>query len=227
MFESKEIKIVKNSFSKDELEILAEKYNSDKGMSKEKYDKSHWDWKGHFYTNAYEIILLPIRYAAKNIFEVGIGTNNVDVPSSMGELGVPGASLRMWKEYFPKATIYGADIDERILFEEDRIKTFYVDQTDPESINDMWEQIPVSFDMILDDGLHNTNANITFFDNSFHKLNENGIYIIEDVNKNYLQETKKLLLDRGIKFYEVLVSGDSECFILIFKNQNQSFKDKA
>ena len=31
---------------------------------------------------------------------------------------------------FPNAQIYGADIDKNILKDEERIKTFYVDQTD-------------------------------------------------------------------------------------------------
>ena len=55
-----------------------------------------------------------------NIFEVGLGTNNVDVPSNMGKDGKPGASLRAWRDYFPNA-----DIDTRILFKEDKIQTFY------------------------------------------------------------------------------------------------------
>jgi hypothetical protein len=226
MFETKKMTVVKNSFSKDELEALAEKNKSDKGMSQEKYNSSHWDWKGHFYTNAYEILFLPIKYTAKNIFEVGIGTNYTDVPSSMGELGVPGASLRMWKEYFPKANIYGADIDERILFEEDRIKTFYVDQLDPEVIAKMWSLMPQSFDLIIDDGLHRPDANITMLENSFHKLNKNGMYIIEDVSRYYFPELTKMLLDREIKFYQFSVDGDSSSFILIFKDHNKSFKKK-
>ena len=37
--------------------------------------------------------------------------------------------------------IYGADIDKDILFTEDRIKTFYVDQLSADSIKKMWEKI--------------------------------------------------------------------------------------
>ena len=40
----------------------------------------------------------------------------------------PGASLRAWRDYFVKADIYGADIDKKILFNENKIKNFYVDQ---------------------------------------------------------------------------------------------------
>ena len=34
----------------------------------------------------------------------------------MGIKGKPGASLRVWKDYFPNANIIGVDIDENILF---------------------------------------------------------------------------------------------------------------
>ena len=37
------------------------------------------------------------------------------------------------------------------------------------------------FDIIIEDGLHNFNANVCFFENSIHKLNKNGYYIIEDI----------------------------------------------
>ena len=39
--------------------------------------------------------------------------------------------------YFLNATIYGADVDKKILKNEEKIKTYYVDQTDKNSINEM------------------------------------------------------------------------------------------
>jgi hypothetical protein len=88
--------------------------------------------------------------------------------------GMPGASLRVWKDYFKNAEIYGGDIDKDILFEEDRIKTFYVDQLNTSSIEAMWQKIRIkNFDIIINDGLHTTDANINFFLNSFNKLKKN------------------------------------------------------
>ena len=101
----------------------------------------------------------------------------------MGSLGHPGASLRVWRDYFPNAIIYGGDIDENILFTEERIKTFFIDQLDPTSIKSFWEKVDSKdFDFIVDDGLHTFEAGITLFKNSIFKLSKTGIYVIEDVN---------------------------------------------
>jgi hypothetical protein len=46
-----------------------------------------------------------------------------------------------WRDYFPNSEIFGADIDRDVLFDEDRIRTYYVDQLDPEAIASMWSSI--------------------------------------------------------------------------------------
>lgn len=66
----------------------------------------------------------------KNILEIGLGTNDPTLVSSMGSGGRPGPSLYAFKQYLPNANIYGADIDKDILFNEERINTCYVDQLD-------------------------------------------------------------------------------------------------
>ena len=94
----------------------------------------------------------------------------------------PGASLRMWRDYFPAAEIVGLDIDSDILFTEDRIKTFQCDQTDAASIAAVKNKISdIKFDVIIDDGLHRPHAAFCFFDNMIDRLADGGIYIIEDV----------------------------------------------
>ena len=125
----------------------------------------------------------------------------------MTSRGKPGASLRVWRDYFTNSLIYGADIDKNILFEEDRIKTFYVDQLNEFSIKEMWSNINKSnFDIILDDGLHTFEAGITLFLNSFDKLRKNGIYIIEDVDFMYI----KKLADTLSKYNpEIIILNDN------------------
>ena len=154
---------------KTDLCDLMNKYGSDKGCG----------W--HNYTLIYKMLFEERRNETLNVFEVGLGTNNTDVPSNMGVDGKPGASLYGWREYFPNADIFGADVDARVLFESDKIKTYYVDQLESETIHNMWNNMQCEFDIIIDDGLHTYDANINFFNNSIHKLKKNGIYIIEDV----------------------------------------------
>jgi hypothetical protein len=204
------------------LTELCVKYGSDKGSFND-YEMTPYGWKYHKYTDVYNMLLNHSREYFKNVFEVGLGTNNPAVESSMGVNGVPGASLRMWRDYFPNANIYGADIDKDILFKEDRISTFYVDQLDAESINKMWSEIDCKFDLIVDDGLHRPNANISFLLNSFHKLKDNGIYIIEDIRTQDLNETCSFLTENNYHFIYIDLSDSNSILddriILIFKNK--------
>jgi len=157
-------------------------------MGRNKSDKGHININNswHNYTTFYYSIFNELRNKNLRIFELGLGTNNVNLPSNMGIDGIPGASLYGWEEFFPNSCIFGADIDSDILFDTDKIKTFYCDQTNPESIKNMWNkpQLNENFDIIIEDGLHKFHANVCFFDNSIHKLKPNGYYIIEDIDNN-------------------------------------------
>jgi hypothetical protein len=154
-------------------------------MGRNKSDKGHIDIinSHHNYTTFYYSIFKELRYKKLRIFELGLGTNNVTLPSNMGSNGRPGASLYGWQEFFTNSDIFGADIDSDILFNTDRIKTFYCDQTNPHIIKYMWNEpdLKENFDIIIDDGLHTFDANVCFFENSIHKLNPNGYFIIEDI----------------------------------------------
>jgi hypothetical protein len=153
------------------------KYGSDKG-------------RAHRYTSVYSALFRERYDEPLRIFELGLGTNNPDAPSSMGVFGAPGASLRGWRELFPHALVYGADIDRRILFQEERIKTFYCDQLDPSSIRELWghPELRDGADIIIEDGLHTLEANLAFLQASLHHLRPGGIYITEDILENYANE---------------------------------------
>lgn len=155
-------------------------------MEKNKSDKGSFDIENswHNYTVVYNYLFDNIKNKHLDIFELGLGTNNPNIPSSMGINGRPGASLFGWSEYFINSKIYGADIDKDILFSNDKIKTFYCDQTNPKIIHEMWnneELKNIQFDIIIEDGLHDFDANVIFFENSIHKLKKYGYYIIEDI----------------------------------------------
>ena len=184
-----------------ELCALMEKYGSDKGQ---KTPEGGRNW--HNYTLFYYPLFEEFRTNPLRIFEMGLGTNNVNVASNMGPQGKPGASLRGWRDFFPNALVFGADIDKDILIKEDRIDSFYCDQTSPASIQALWSIPALSepFDIILDDGLHTFDANKTLFDESFSKVKPGGVYIIEDVEcaavQTYVQYLHTFKQSHPIKF---------------------------
>src|SRR3990167_2923438 len=117
-----------------------------------------------------------------NFFEIGIGSVNPNIPSSMYGAKIPytsGASLRGWKEYFPCATVYGCDIDRDVLFTEDRIQTFYMDQTDLDQVRE--EAKKRTYKIVIDDGLHYFPTNWKVFEVLHTCVEKGGFYVIEDI----------------------------------------------
>ncbi len=138
----------------------------------------------HNYSKIYHAMFKDIRNVEFCMFELGMGTNNIYIKSNMGINGKPGASLRAWSHYFSKARIFGADVDPAIVngpHDNDRIKTHWVDQTSAMAIKSLWEKFNMVFDIIIDDGLHEVSGNMSFLENSHHKLSRDGVFIIEDI----------------------------------------------
>jgi hypothetical protein len=157
------------------------KWGSDKGVNN--------------YSTLYSALFSDRRYESIRVLELGLGSNNLNVLSNMGVFGAPGASLRGWRELFPNALVYGADVDRGILFEEDRIKTFYCDQLDRSSVRELWSRPDLrdGTDIIIEDGLHTLEANLSFLEESLQHLRPNGFYITEDIGGDCLEEWRKRL----------------------------------
>jgi len=180
----------KNNYSI--LNSLCDKYGSDKGEIDS--HNNPYNWPSHSYADLYDLFFKLRRHDVNLIIECGIGTNNPNLKSSMGAKGKPGASLRVWRDYFTNAKIIGLDIDKEILFKEDKIETFYCDQTDKVSIKNFCKNYGLQnncVDIIIDDGLHQFSAGKTFFENMVPYLSKDGIYIIEDVGAKDMIKYKK------------------------------------
>lgn len=136
------------------------------------------DKVGHGYTGFYDLLLNPRRAQIRTVLEIGIGS-----PAAMQH--VPdyqtGASLRMWAEYFPQAFIYGLDLNPDCLFETERIQTLLADQREPDELLSAvrWWNVG-SFDLIVDDGLHDSISQALTAILLVPHLSRGGIYIIED-----------------------------------------------
>lgn len=110
----------------------------------------------------------PCRMTVQRVLEIGVEA---------------GTSLRMWRDYFPNAEIWGFDIDPRCKSQEsDRIKVVIGDQTKEMDLN----TLPGNFDIVIDDGLHTQDAQIKTFLFIFReKMAERGIYVVEDCEKRF------------------------------------------
>jgi hypothetical protein len=130
----------------------------------------------HRYTQHYERHLYPLRERRVNLLEIGIGGGE---SPTWG-----GASLRMWRDYFPRGTIHGLDIHDKVIAEE-RVRVHRGDQSDTEFVRRLGREHG-PFDVIIDDGSH-VNAHITTsFDALFEEhLRSGGYYVIEDMETAY------------------------------------------
>lgn len=134
--------------------------------------------------NGYHLLygsILSAPEAIEKIFEIGLGTNNTDVISNMGLAGTPGASLRAFRDFCPNAEVFGADVDRRILFSEDRIRTYFIDQTDVSTFDIVSARIGDGFDLVIDDGLHSPSANIASLTFGLSIVKPGGWVVIEDI----------------------------------------------
>lgn len=106
------------------------------------------------------------------------------------EIGVyHGGSLQMWKNYFgPQAKIFGIDINPICKeLEEDQIEILIGNQEDRDFLRSLKAQIP-RIDILIDDGGHTMKQQIATFEELFPFIDENGVYLCEDMHTSYWQE---------------------------------------
>lgn len=149
----------------DNLSRLAKKFQTDK-------------YGHHYYTPIYDKYLSPLTNKEITLVEAGIGGYHTDAG---------GASLRMWKEYFPKGQIVGFDIYDKKQHEEERIKILQGSQNDMTFLMSMFKEIG-SPDVIIDDASHLCPLTLDFFRMSFPYLKSGGFFFIEDVHTSYWAE---------------------------------------
>ena len=116
----------------------------------------------------------------RNLFEFDIRSD----PLTLLEIGVwEGASLRMWHEYFPHATVIGVDKHDRDI-EIDGVEIVIADQADKQSLDSL-RVLRGPFDIIIDDASHISSLTIQTFDMLWPALKPGGLYVIEDLQTSY------------------------------------------
>jgi len=147
----------------------------------------------HAYTPFYYELLKNRRQSVKKILELGIGKTrrNTHQPETVYGLVVQpylnrGASLYMWRDFFPNALIFGADIAPETMFEDKRIKTYLCDERKKEDLIKLIENTGPDIDFVIDDASHHVNDQIFACQTLIPLLKKDVIYIIEDVSHSKL-----------------------------------------
>lgn len=192
-----------------------DKFGSDKGSIKHRYDR------------IYEPALEHLKNEEFNLLEIGV---------------FKGKGIEAWLDYFPKANITGVDIFTRVpaknikILKHDRVDWIKHDSTTKPS-DSVKKILSKGYDVIIDDGLHTHDAQRLTFINMIHFLNKGGIYYIEDVwaydfmtaqDKNhwwlkkypndYSQEKYNLLMNvlnkYDVKFHDGRGGFDPDTFVI-------------
>lgn len=147
------------------LNELAIKYKTDK-------------WGKHNYTPVYYSMFRNKgkRKRVKKVLEIGVAE---------------GAGLRMFRDFFTHAMIYGADNDPKRIISEDRIEVFFCDQSSKIYIGYLMEQIGFDLDLVVDDGSHIPEHQVFTAMSLLPGLKKGAIYVIEDVADKRIAEPLK------------------------------------
>ncbi len=174
----------------------------------------------HSYSKEYYELLKNIKNDVKHIIEIGIGNNELMKPIC-GQTYEVGASLRAWRDFFVNANIYGLDIREDVLFNENRINTFYTDQSKDVELEKTINKIKefnnnhlLEFDLIIDDGSHIVEHMLLTIKTISKYLKVGGIFIIEDIqNKDInvftelkLNDFEIIKIHNGVNYWDDFVA---------------------
>ena len=92
----------------------------------------------------------------------------------------------MWRDYFPRAEIYGLDRDEGAKKQEgDRIHIFIGDQEDASTLDVVVDKAG-GLDIVIDDGGHRARQQIGTLVYLWPFLRRGGVYVVEDTHTSYL-----------------------------------------
>jgi hypothetical protein len=136
----------------------------------------------HNYHLLYAELLGRRRFDLKTIVEIGIGSIDLAIPQNMGVLGHPGGSLRAFRDWAPSAEVIGADIDEKTLFNEERIRTCAINQLERTSFKHLKGFISDGVDLIVIDGLHTPRADMNSLLELLPHLSAEGSLVVEDIS---------------------------------------------
>lgn len=136
-------------------------------------DKSPFNPYGHRhpYTAVYSLLFAPFKNKPISFAEIGVGG---------------GASIHLWRAYFPRARIFGFDRDIGALenlrsFALEDVTAELMDVGDTSSISSALSRTGELFDIVLDDSSHLIQDQARIIRAALPKLKPGGLLIIEDI----------------------------------------------
>jgi hypothetical protein len=120
----------------------------------------------HSYTPYYYNLLKDKRRSMRKILEIGVGD---------------GRGLRMWRDFFANAKIYGAEKNSGLLFKEDRIEVFQCDPSSRSSLADLLKKTGTNIDLVIDAGTNKPDDQVFACNVLMPQLNKNVTYVIQNV----------------------------------------------
>lgn len=124
----------------------------------------------HNYLEFYEGFFRPLRDKTLTVLEIGV---------------LNGASLKTWEEYFANSKIIGVDIKPKSKsYATDRVSIEIADQSNLQDLINICVKYG-PFDIVIEDGSHLCEHQITSLKTIFPFVKEGGIYIVEDLQTNY------------------------------------------
>ena len=133
-------------------------------------------WGTHRFAQHYQHHFGPLKNETFGLLEIGIGGYQKDRSG--------GASLRMWKHFFPNAQIFGLDLYDKSFVEEDRITAFKGSQTNAPLLRTI-ATTAGDLRIVVDDGSHRPEHIRATFAALFPLLADGGLYAIEDTQTSY------------------------------------------
>ncbi|KAF5004557.1 hypothetical protein FDECE_8947 [Fusarium decemcellulare] len=139
----------------------------------------------HKYQDMYERHLRPLQGKPVKMLEIGLGCNMASGP---------GASYHAWLEFLPGVDMYSIDINEKCAegFKKmtPNARIAIGDQADPSFLAQFSKESTGDglFDVIIDNGGHFMEEQITSLDHLWKIVKPGGLYVIEDLRTSYSEE---------------------------------------
>lgn len=154
----------------------------------------------HTYLETYDRLFKPFQKGC-SFMEIGL---------AMGD------SIKLFDEYFDKSNIIGVDIS--VVFTPTKYKNkVKIIEADATKYNFLKEIEGATFDIIIDDGSHQTQDQLDTFNLLKGKMNKGGIYVIEDILAWDIEHKRFKDLHDNIEIVDMRNTGRFDNMLLIYR----------